>query len=229
LTLESLIDREITWQKYTGGDIINKEFIHIFKISTAVYEQIENEYKAVLSTDEINKASRFMQVNDSKLFIVGKYFLRYIIGKLRGIAPSSVIFSFIENKKPATQGINFNVSHSGNYVVIGISTEALGVDIEERVDMFDYKSLLSTCFTKNEIRHINEDIDFYTFWTRKEAILKATGEGLIDDLLLIDCVENEVYTNDTKYRIKSHEVDNNYLLSIASSALMPKYQYWALH
>lgn len=224
--MERLIDHTITWQKYTADCILNKEFVHLFKISTNVYEGIEHEYKAVLSIDEISRASRFLQINDSKLFIIGKYFLRKIVGNLQGIVPSSVIFSSIENKKPGTTGINFNISHSGKYIVIGISTDSLGVDIEEIVDKFDYESLLSTCFTDHEIRHINDDLDFYTFWTRKEAILKATGEGLIDDLLLIDCVENEVYRNNTSYQIVSHQVDDNYVLSIASSAFLPKYKYW---
>ena len=77
--------------------------------------------------------------------------------------------------KPLTQGKNFNVSHSENYVMLAESENAIGVDIEELRDDIT-SDLIEAGFTKREKSCIgNSPLRFYILWTRKENLLKCIG------------------------------------------------------
>ena len=79
--------------------------------------------------------------------------------------------------KPLAYGKNFNVSHSGNYVVLAESEKSIGVDIEELKDDIT-ADLIEVGFTKREKGWIgNSHIRFYILWTRKESLLKCVGTG----------------------------------------------------
>jgi 4'-phosphopantetheinyl transferase len=84
-------------------------------------------------------------------------------------------------KKPYfPQGPDFNISHTHDRVICAISTDVqVGVDIEKEVSLEKYQ--LKKYFNEEELLYINEDKGrFYEVWTKKEAILKATGDaGLI--------------------------------------------------
>src|SRR5690606_30609088 len=96
------------------------------------------------------------------------------------------------HKKPYLNShptVFFNVSHAGDYALIAIGNSPIGIDIEFINKNFDYKEILANIFNKIEIDEINltqEQHDtFYKFWTRKEAIVKAIGKGIDDDLIKI--------------------------------------------
>ena len=76
-------------------------------------------------------------------------------------------------------GIEFSLSHSGDYAVCAISErqeEKLGVDIERRRK--DEGKIAEHFFCENEVRSIHSAEDFYRFWTLKESFTKAQGLGL---------------------------------------------------
>ena len=151
-----------------------------------------------------------------KRYIIGKFYLRIILSKIVLIKPSAIVFSYTKNRKPYLLEHEFNISHSGNFVVIAISPLPVGIDIEFIKEDFEYHSILNDCFTPLELSQINTVVDFYTFWTRKEAILKATAEGLIDNLQSIDCSTSTVYRNNLKLQLLSSYSDNNYMISLAT-------------
>ncbi len=85
------------------------------------------------------------------------------------------------HKKPYfPQGPDFNISHAYDRVVCAISSEAqIGVDIEKEISFDTYQ--LKKYFNEEELLYINEDKRrFYEVWTKKEAILKAAGSGLME-------------------------------------------------
>lgn len=82
--------------------------------------------------------------------------------------------------------VQFNISHSGNFLLVAISqVGTVGVDIEHaKSHRRDFSGLVAKCFAKSEIEYWNtlpvteKTAEFYRFWTRKEAFVKAVGRGL---------------------------------------------------
>ena len=79
-----------------------------------------------------------------------------------------------ENGKPYfNNGPYFNVSHSGRYVLMAVSTAEIGVDIEE-IKNKDMSSLVRI-FNEAEAKMIKEHSDFYYLWCAKESLIKCMG------------------------------------------------------
>ncbi len=88
-----------------------------------------------------------------------------------------------DNGRPYVSGIDFNVSHSGDYVVMALSDGKVGCDIEQVKDR--NCSAVNRCFKPSEIKWIEESEDkilaFYRIWTARESYIKLTGEGILLD------------------------------------------------
>ncbi|MFC4197819.1 4'-phosphopantetheinyl transferase family protein [Pedobacter jamesrossensis] len=223
-----MITDSIIWEDYCSEKILETDRIHVFKISIDIYEKIEKSCREILQENELQKAEKFRQHDDKRRFIIGIFFSKVLLTKLGELDASDVIFSFTKNNKPLFKDYHFNVSHSGNFVVIVLSPLPVGVDIELIKANFDFESLLPECFNKIEIEKIINTTNFYTFWTRKEALLKATGEGLVDNLNSIDCSKEFVERFGSIYKLKSYKVEDNYLLSLAVKNSNYHYKYWDL-
>ena len=79
-------------------------------------------------------------------------------------------------------GLETSVSHSGDVVLVAITAAGrVGVDVEF-VETRSHADMLPSVCTKAEQAFVKTPEDFYAYWTRKEAILKATGEGLHRDM-----------------------------------------------
>lgn len=220
----------IIWKKYTGNFKLNLDAIHIFKINIDnSFTEIRDVYKLIISENEIAKSNRYNKNTDHQRYIVGKFFLRLILSKFKILAPEKIVFHQKENKKPSVPGIEFNVTHSGNILLIAISANPIGIDIEFINQSFDHNQILRNCFDLDEIDFINTKsenlLNFYTLWTRKEALLKSTGEGLIDKLDQINCLDDLISRNKSDYHLISNLVNDNYVMSIASSSLK-QIDYW---
>lgn len=228
IKFKNLITNNIIWEDYYDEKILLSDCIHVFKISIDTYEKIEKSCREILQDDELQKAEKYRQFDDKRRFIIGKFFSKTLLSKKISLKASDIIFSFTENNKPFFKDYQFNVSHSGRLVIIVLSPVAIGVDIELIKENFDFESLLPECFNKTEIEKINSATNFYTFWTRKEALLKATGEGLVDNLNSIDCSIELVERFGSIYKLRSYRIDDNYLLSLATKNSNYEYKYWNL-
>lgn len=224
--MKKTVDYEINWSDYSSKSVLDLDDCHIFKFTLTDYNKIKNQYRDVLSIDEIDKSYRFKQKDDTKRYIIGKYFTRILLANRLAIEPSEIIFSETKNKKPTISNTNFNISHSGNLILIALSNVEVGIDVEFINPHFAYESLLTHCFRPSELLYINNFYDFYTFWTKKEAIIKATGEGLVDNLHEIDCSTNLVVRLNKKYQITTAYIDENYVYSLANTDNFNKIQYW---
>ena len=98
---------------------------------------------------------------------------------------------YLKNGKPYTEISPVSISHSGDFVLVGISENEIGVDIEI-IKPFD-KRLISRYFTPAEQKFIKTDDDFFAIWTVKEAYLKMTGEGLKGITKLNVVANNKIY------------------------------------
>ena len=96
-------------------------------------------------------------------------------------------------------GIQFNVSHSGEFVFMGFAYEKrIGVDIEKINLSFQYQCISDKFLSKKEIEDINKSKNiekFYNLWTAKEAYVKAIGIGLFKEFKSFSVSEDIIKEN----------------------------------
>jgi 4'-phosphopantetheinyl transferase len=153
-------------------------------------------FSSILAPDEISRAERFHFQKDREHFIVARGMLRTILGQYLSEHPARLSFSYSSHGKPAlvrateniddeAHNIRFNLSHSGGLALYAIARKReIGVDIEQhRPDLTDME-IAGQFFSAPEIAALlalpteQRAGEFFTFWTLKEAYIKARGEGL---------------------------------------------------
>jgi 4'-phosphopantetheinyl transferase len=151
----------------------------------------EARWQKVLSPDETSRASRFHFAVDRQLFVASRALLRTILAGYLAINPKDLTFSYSKREKPflglayADCGIRFNLSHSGGIALYAFARRReLGVDVEQVRRDFAVEAIARRFFSAHEQEQLAdlpaaEKIDaFFRCWTRKEAYIKATGDGL---------------------------------------------------
>lgn len=147
-------------------------------------------FESFLSPDELARANRFHFVNDRNHFVVARGLLRNLLAAYLGFNCANLRFSYGAQGKPfllldnQTQ-INFNISHSHGRAAFAFSRgRELGIDIEYVKDDFDDELIANRFFSRTEVlslRTVPAELRkqaFFNCWTRKEAYIKARGEGL---------------------------------------------------
>jgi 4'-phosphopantetheinyl transferase len=144
-------------------------------------------YLDFLTEEEIRKAERIRDSALSRYAIISRGFLRVVLGDRLGISPSDVAISTLKDGKPVLSttmfsGLEFNVSHSHNILVMVVSEiNPVGIDIEMIDPSVNSGQASSVAFSQDEREYLEKSMnpiaDFYTIWTGKEAILKASGDG----------------------------------------------------
>ena len=145
----------------------------------------------ILSADENARANRFHFENDRIHFIRCRSALRSLLAGYLDIPSVEIRFDYLANGKPQLaaeqnpRALQFNVSHSANMALIAVGSEGrLGVDIEKIRSDVDTATLAERFFSPRERAGLQALPDhlrvpgFYACWTRKEAFLKATADGL---------------------------------------------------
>lgn len=173
-----------------------------------------------LSPEDGAKAARFVHAADRNRLIAGRLALRFGLNDLGiGLTSAPTRLSFSAYGRPSLgHEIDFNIAHSGNIVVCAISrTEAVGIDIEE-IRAIAYQDFTS-CFSSPEWRTIEESDSlrtFYSFWTMKEAAIKANGKGLsipLSDVHIIDSATVSVQSE--LWYVTSLGIDPRYVCHLA--------------
>ena len=122
--------------------------------------------------------------------------------------------------------IDFNISHSGRYVICAISlTNKIGVDIEEvkPIPMDDFTDY----FSENEWQEIKRDnhyYGFYKYWTRKESFLKAIGMGLNITLKEAEVINSKIIWENKEWFLQEIKLDEGYVSYVSSNTFLPKLQ-----
>jgi 4'-phosphopantetheinyl transferase len=147
---------------------------------------------ATLSADEVARARRFRFPVDARRFVTGRAALRAIVGQYIETPPESVRLAAGRYGKPTAPGVEFNLAHSGGVALLAVSESGgVGVDLEWHRVIPERDAISTHYFTTLECASIARAGDqadrlFLTYWARKEAVLKATGEGLWAPLDSID-------------------------------------------
>jgi 4'-phosphopantetheinyl transferase len=185
---------------------------------------------AVLDAEEQKRGLSYGLGYDRQRFVLSHGLLRLLLGKYLRIEPKDIVFARGENNKPfvnnaGATGIHFNIAHSGDWILIAISGSNVGVDVEYIDEHFNYTEVLPMCFNFDDISFIqnseNAKAAFYLYWTRKEALIKATGRGIDNELSAIPCLNGEynvapnILSSTQNWRVSSFEVAGNYIVAIA--------------
>lgn len=229
--IDKLLSYDFAWKPYTTGQSLATGKTHIFRISVDHhFPKIKRALADVLSEREQEKASRMFSAKDKERYVVSKFCLRTILSLCLNVPASEIDFIVHEHKKPTVKNVEFNISHTGDYVLIAISPKAVGIDLEYLNREFDFKSILDITFSKREIDFIGDkDIDptnFYAMWTRKEALLKASGEGISDHLHLIDCLDEHLDREKEVFKMRTFIIDKSYVASIATTLDQKELFFW---
>jgi 4'-phosphopantetheinyl transferase len=146
----------------------------------------------VLSAEERQRAGRFLTGEPRRRYVVSRLVLRRILGACLGVAPDQVRIESNMLGKPQLAGgerIDFNLAHSGDLLLVAVARAIrVGVDVERIRPLNDAQAIARRFFSPHEADWLQERQDaerdraFFRLWTRKEAVLKATGEGISSGL-----------------------------------------------
>jgi 4'-phosphopantetheinyl transferase len=173
------------------GLVLAPGVVHVWRIRLDVSDQLAARFEPTLAADERERADRFRTAELRRRFVAGRGALRALLGAYLGIEPALVAFSYGHRGKPslANPGVEFNLAHTDDLALCALTVgRAVGVDVERLRPMDDAERIIARYFTSRECLEFLEHpraeraSAFFRGWTRKEAFLKATGEGLAASL-----------------------------------------------
>jgi 4'-phosphopantetheinyl transferase len=237
-------EAEAVWEKAKPSEAINSGFAEIWRVHFPSYTNSIAELYEILRPEEKSRSALFHQIKDKQRFIIGKAALRILMGNYLNTDPGTIRFIYGMYNKPALKEkrelIDFNISHSGDYILIAVANTPLGVDVEYYNTCFEVKQVMEYAFSKDEISFIKSQYDyysvFYQLWTCKEALLKAISNGLNSNIRSIPCLKGKHVVKDMpltdikSWRVSNFKVDEQYTGSIAcpeniSKILFKQYEF----
>jgi len=174
---------------------LDADEVHVW---LADLNQPAEKLKPLLAADEIARAERFHFEKDRNHYIVARALLRKLLAVYLCTNTAELRFDYAENGKPSLEGIqnnllNFNLAHSHGKAIYAFSRgRELGVDLEFIRQDFGGEEIAERFFSQCEIaalRNVPAELTkqaFFNCWTRKEAYIKARGEGLSMPLDVFD-------------------------------------------
>jgi 4'-phosphopantetheinyl transferase len=161
--------------------------VHIWIASLDVSPARRDELERLLSDDERERARRFRFDRDRHRYIAGRGQLREALSRYVGEQPAGLRFRYGPHDKPylVGDGPHFNLSHSGPVMLLALSSAAeVGIDVELDVQDLARERIAERFFSPGEVRALRalpaalQARAFLHCWTRKEAFIKARGDGL---------------------------------------------------
>jgi 4'-phosphopantetheinyl transferase len=165
--------------------------VQLWRVDLEAIRANESRWQEVLCSDELTRASRFHFPRDRQRFVAARALLRIILSAYLATDPNQLRFSYSNKEKPslgpahAESGVKFNVSHSGGIALLAFTRRRdIGVDVEQVRRDFDLEAIARRFFSADEQKQLaaapaeEKPEAFFRCWTRKEAYIKATGEGL---------------------------------------------------
>jgi 4'-phosphopantetheinyl transferase len=180
----------------TMGQMAPNE-VHIYYGAVDPEATIDPALVEVLSDDEKLRASRFHFEKNRNEYVVTRSTLRKLLGSYLSIPPDKLRFLYTKHGKPyifeTPVEIAFNVSHTHGMAALAFTmAPAIGVDVEAVRTNFRADEIGERFFSEYERKILREyskqerHAAFFRCWTRKEAYIKARGEGLSHPLAQFD-------------------------------------------
>lgn len=228
---------------------LSSESIEIWQIRLDIAEDRLPGLSELLCEEERARVNRFTSERKAREFIITRASLRRILGDITGTDPQKLSFSYEAHGRPVLDGqdetgrICFNVTHSHLISLIAVTLDRqLGVDIEKIRDDVDHRNLARRYFSPAEyqaLQRYQTELQlqaFFATWTRKEAIVKALGDGIAFGLKEFDV---SVEPDHPPYLLATHwdpeeapawsllniDTDPGYVATLATRGSRPRIHY----
>jgi 4'-phosphopantetheinyl transferase len=181
----------MNWERLITPPALRPRQIDVWRIIFARFESRVGEFEGDLSAAEVARANRFVFAEDREKFIIGRSILRRLLAEYVGVSRRELKIEAGQFGKPLLSnpsnggGIRFNLSHSAGLCLIAFRPDGeIGIDIERVRPEIGVVDLAQRYFAAEEVAALeelsqaNQVLGFFRCWTRKEAYVKARGEGL---------------------------------------------------
>ena len=179
------------WSNGLGDERIGNGHVHVWYVDLSAADTCVPTPESVLSLDERARAARVVQGENRRRFVVSRAVLRCLLSQYAEVAPEQLRFDYGPHGKPElastglAQGLGFNMSHSGDVILYAVARgRSIGIDVEHERPRSNFMRIAERFFSVEECEalHAFPDRDrpsaFYRCWTRKEAYVKARGDGI---------------------------------------------------
>lgn len=226
---------EIGWlnqQTAAEHEVQTDEPVNVYRIRIADHQPAMAAYYSLLSADEVLRAGTYHHRRDCDRFVISRGILRMLLAARIDADAKQIRFEKSAEKKPFqvnAQGIaaKFNVTHAGEMIMIAVSTQDVGADIEFIDPLFGFDEVLDFAFTQSEKEFIRGSSSprssFYEIWSRKESLLKATGKGIGNNLATAQCLNGQNYVpvasigSSSNWSVRSFNAFDGYIGNISFS------------
>lgn len=181
---------EENWENPPSSVHLPPDEIHLWRVDLDSNTIGNSPKEDLLSDDEIARARKFRFNRDRDRFVRARAALKCILARYVAYPASKISFFYQANGRPelvAAQnniGLNFNLSHAKDFAIIGVSLgRRIGVDVE-CYRTLEFLEIARRYFSPSEYRQLSalplneHQKHFFACWSRKEAFLKALGEGI---------------------------------------------------
>ncbi|NJL85511.1 MAG: 4'-phosphopantetheinyl transferase superfamily protein [Leptolyngbyaceae cyanobacterium SM1_1_3] len=222
------------WQMPAEKSSLTPETVHIWRGSLKITPAKLAVYAPLLSLPEQARAKQFRFERDRHRFMLSRGTLRQILGNYLECPPAELVFEYGEFGKPYLVNsplpqMQFNLSHSGDIALYGLSCDRqIGVDIEVMRPLPRLAQLAQRCLTPSEQAYLYSKAAqqqaeiFLSYWTCKEALLKATGQGLTQAMHQLEIALSPSPSlvppaagSATFWRLRQLQLESNYIAAIA--------------
>jgi 4'-phosphopantetheinyl transferase len=166
------------------------DVVHVWKFDC---KQDPGPLAAALSDEERATAARFAASEHRDAYILQHAMTRWLLSRYLDVEPARIELARGSRGKPKVQGVEFNLSHAEDVALLAVARDmAVGVDIERCDADIEPRTLGRIVLAPTEVALGVDRRGFMRVWCRKEACLKATGVGLLDDLTSVSVVDERV-------------------------------------
>jgi 4'-phosphopantetheinyl transferase len=214
----------IEWSTAEENPVLKSGEIHIWRALLSLDDAVLRRLKSTLAEDEMTRAARFIFDRDRDHFVAARGILRDVLARYFACPAKMIQFAYGPRGKPAVAGpglrsnVRFNLSHSHGLAVIAVSAgREVGIDVELLRPDFASEDIARRYFSQREVRELTQlpvesrTEGFFRCWTRKEAYIKARGDGLhvpLDSFsvsLSPDRYPTLVSADESRWRIESFD------------------------
>ncbi|WP_118976383.1 4'-phosphopantetheinyl transferase family protein [Taibaiella koreensis] len=180
---------------------------------------------SILAEEEKRRIEKLYRWHDRQASLLGKFLLYQLLGGQENDKEILSRLTYSQYGKPLLEGtgISFNISHSGDYVVCAVSEQQeIGLDIEkvENVQLDDFTGTLSEDEFSHIIKSPQKNLTFFKTWTKKEAILKARGSGIVSDMSGFKQIDEGVVTfRQESFFVTEIDIDPQYCCTLAGTRM----------
>ncbi|NNK47342.1 MAG: 4'-phosphopantetheinyl transferase superfamily protein [Gemmatimonadetes bacterium] len=164
--------------------------LHVWKADLDASPGRLARFEQTLGPDERARIGRLRAEADRRRATASRGLLRHVLSEYAGIPAAELRFAYGPAGKPELTesadgaSLYFNTAHSGDVLLVAVGRASLGVDVERVRPIARWERVARRAFSENEMRQIQalppelRSEAFITCWTRKEACVKAVGEGV---------------------------------------------------